>query len=350
MKILFIYLFLSLGGVECVLKNRHEGFKYLGIKTDFIFLEDHGGASSFETLKDSTMYITNNMDEIEKIIAEGSYDLISVIDTPQVHDILRRIAKNKRVVMEVHTPMPVLREYIKKDIIEGAKATIVPTEIFGKMVESEMKKPCPPIIPIPNPVNNEFFKEVKEVPGHNRIPIAFVGRIESIKDWRESVRILDMVMKKRKDIVFFMIGRTVEDMPEDIYKEFSKRRLMGHLRWIPFIKYEKMPSFYRFIAKNNGIYLSTSKGESFGMTLIESMACNLPIVAYDLPVFREVLEEGKFGRIYSSVKEAAEYILTLIEDKEARENMTKMAYQNALQKYTSRAFALKWKEFIFSGN
>lgn len=346
MKILFIYLFLSLGGVESVLKNRHEGFKHLGIKTDFIFLEDHGGAYLFKTLNGSRTYITYDKGEIEKIIKGGGYDLVSVIDTPQVHDLMRRIAKDKSVVMEVHTPYPPLRKYIKKDIIEDAKATIVPTETFGKTVEIEMKKPHPPIIPIPNPINNDFFKEFKEVPRHNRIPIAMVSRIESIKDWRESVRILELVLKKRKDIDFFMIGRTVEDMPEDIYREFSRRGLTGYLRWVPFIKYNKMPLFYNFIAKNNGIYLSTSKGESFGMTLIESMACKLPILAYSLPVFREVLEEGKFGKIYSSVKEAAEYILSLIEDRVERENMTKRAYQNALQKYTSRAFAMKWKELL----
>jgi hypothetical protein len=43
MKILFIYRFLSLGGVETVLKNRQEGFRALGIHTDYIFLEDPSG-------------------------------------------------------------------------------------------------------------------------------------------------------------------------------------------------------------------------------------------------------------------------------------------------------------------
>ncbi len=348
MKILFIYLFSTLGGVESVLRNRHEGFKYLGIKTDFIFLEDHGGASLFKALNGSRTFITYDKEEIRKIIKEGHYDLISVIDTPYVHGLMREIAKNKSVVMEVHTPMPVLRKYIKKDIIEDAKATIVPTMTFGRGVESEMKRPHPPVISIPNPLSNEFFKEAEEVPTHNRIPIAFVGRLESIKDWKESVKVLDLVLKKRKDIDIFVIGRTVDNMPEDIYQEFSKKKLTGHLRWLPFIKYDQMPLFYNFIAKNNGIYLSTSKGESFGMTLIESMACKVPIVAYNLPVFREVLEEGKFGRIYSSVKEAAEHILTLIEDNEGRVKITETAYRNALQKYTSKAFAEQWNELINS--
>jgi len=348
MKILFIYLFASLGGVESVLKNRQEGFSRLGIKTDFLFLEDHGGVSSFETLKDSKIYITNNKIEIEKIIAEGNYDLSSVIDTPQVHDTMREIAKSRKVVMEVHTPFPPFREYIKKDIVEDACAVVVPSATFGKTVEMEMKKPHPPIIVIPNPVNNDFFKDIMDVPKHHRIPIAMVGRIEDIKGWRESVRILELVLKKRKDIDFFMVGRTIEDTPADIYKEFSKRRMMGHLRWLPFIKYSEMPFFYKFIARNNGVYLTSSKGESFGMTLIESMSCRLPVVACSLPVFREVLEEGTLGKIYRTVDEAAEYILSLIENTDERESITEKAYRNTIRKYSSTAFAETWKKQILA--
>jgi hypothetical protein len=168
MKILFIYLFLSLGGVETVLKNRQEGFSALGIHTDCIFLEDHGGSSSFQALEDSRVHITNKKDEIEKIIAEGSYDLVSVIDTPQVHDILRETAKSINVVMEVHTPHIPFRKYIRENIIEKAKAIVVPTAIFGSLVESEMKKPHPPVVVIPNSVNSDFLSEKKEIPEHKK--------------------------------------------------------------------------------------------------------------------------------------------------------------------------------------
>ncbi len=339
-------MFLSLGGVETVLKNRYEGFQRLGITADFLFLEDHGGSSSFEPLQDAQIYITKKADEIESIIERGQYDLLSVIDTPHVHDILRKAAGTTKVVMEVHTPYPPFRKYVTHNIVEEAKAVIVPTGIFGKIVDSEMKRPHPPIVTVPNPVNDDFFSEQRGFADNHRIPIAMVSRIENIKDWRESVRIVEKVIRKRKDIELFMVGRTIEDTPADIYRECSKRKIMGNLRWLPFIRYSSMPSFYRFIAHNNGIYLSSSKGESFGMTLIESMACRLPVVAYNLPVFREVLEEGAYGRIYTSVDEAADHILSLIEDTQERDDLTDRAYRNALQKYTSTAFAETWKERI----
>lgn len=344
MKILFIYRFLGLGGVETVLRNRYEGFQSLRIKIDFVFLEDHGGRSSFKNLDNAETYVTNDMEEVKQIIDKGDYDLISVIDTPEVHKLLKEIAKERKVVMEVHTPHPLLRKYIKTDILEDAVAVIVPTKTFGKLVESEMKKPHPPIIAMPNPINKKFFYEYENIPKHSRIPIAYVGRIEDIKDWRESVKILKLVARKFKNIDFFMVGKLVEEKPKNIFDEFSAKGLTDHFKWIPFIEYDKMPLFYNFIAKNNGVYLSSSKGESFGMTLIESMACKLPVVVYDLPVFREVLERGNLGKIYRTVEEASESILLLIENRQKREALVEKAYHKVMDSYTPKVFAEKWLE------
>jgi len=346
MKILFIYLFMSLGGVETVLKNRCEGFYALGVKADFIFLEDHGGRSSFREIDNSEIFVTNDQQEIEKIIARGNYDVVSVIDTPQVHALLRNVAKHQKVIMEVHTPFPPMRKYIKTDIVEDAFAVIVPTATFGRVVESEMKKPHPPIVSVPNPVNRLFLAESGDIPRQKRVPVAYVGRIEQIKDWKESVRVVQHVVKRNKGTDFFMVGRLIDEKPEDLFRAISKAGLADHVRWIPFIEYDRMPAFYQYIAANNGVYLTSSKGESFGMTLIESMACKLPIVACNLPVFQEVLEGGKFGKIYRSVEEAADHILSFIEKREERESFVMHAYQHVLNDYTSGVFAKKWSALI----
>jgi glycosyltransferase involved in cell wall biosynthesis len=346
MKILFIYLFMSLGGVETVLKNRCEGFQSIGAKADFIFLEDRGGGSSFKSLQSSQIFVTNDLQEIEKIIIRGDYDVVSVIDTPQAHVLLRKIAKSQRVLMEVHTPHPVMRKYIKTDVVEDAIAVIVPTSTFGTLVASEMKKPHPPIVPMPNPVNRLFMQDFEQIPKHNRVPIAYVGRIEQIKDWKESTRIVQQVIRRRKDIDFYMIGRLIDERPEAVFREFSREGLAGHVKWLPFIEYDKMPAFYNFISANNGVYLTSSKGESFGMTLIESMACKLPIVAADLPVFREVLGEGRFGKLYTSVEEASDHILSFVEKREERESFLMRAYSYVQKNFTPSIFAEKWSTLI----
>ncbi|MGB7447558.1 MAG: glycosyltransferase family 4 protein [Ornithinimicrobium sp.] len=46
-----------------------------------------------------------------------------------------------------------------------------------------------------------------------------------------------------------------------------------------------------YVAPNTG-------GESFGIILIEAMAAGAPVVAADLPAFREVLQAGRFGELF----------------------------------------------------
>lgn len=339
---------MSLGGVETVLRNRCEGLESIGMTADFIFLEDRGGWSSFRNLPRSQTFVTSDLREIERILNRGKYDLVSVIDTPQVHSLMRTIARSQRVLMEVHTPHPLLREYIQTDIIEDAVAVVVPTATFGELVDSEMKKPHPPIVAIPNPLNRLFLQDVDNNPRHGRVPIAYVGRIEQIKDWKESVQIVRQTMRHRKDIELLMVGRLIDERPKDVFRMFSKLGLSGNTRWLPFIEYDRMPAFYHYIAANNGVYLTSSKGESFGMTVIESMACKLPVVACDIPVFREVLGEGRYGKIYHDIEEAADHVLSFIENAADRQAFLSRAYQYVFESYTPRAFAEKWHSLMKS--
>ncbi len=47
-----------------------------------------------------------------------------------------------------------------------------------------------------------------------------------------------------------------------------------------------------WLYKHSSAFLSTSHAEGFGLPLVEAMSCGLPVVAPDLPVFREIGEHG----------------------------------------------------------
>jgi phosphatidylinositol alpha-mannosyltransferase len=64
-----------------------------------------------------------------------------------------------------------------------------------------------------------------------------------------------------------------------------------------------------YVAPNTG-------GESFGIVLLEAMACHTPVVASDLPAFVRVLDYGKSGLIFEneSATELAQSLRTLLLD------------------------------------
>jgi glycosyltransferase involved in cell wall biosynthesis len=59
--------------------------------------------------------------------------------------------------------------------------------------------------------------------------------------------------------------------------------------------------FLEWLYQHSSALLCASEGEGFGLPLIEAARMGLPIIARDLPVFKEVAKEGAY---YFSVDEA----------------------------------------------
>ena len=80
MRILFIYKFLTIGGVEAVLGARLAALSKAGIEAQAWFLEYIDGESIFSP-EDVAAYI-GGLPELRQHLKETSYDVLSVIDTP----------------------------------------------------------------------------------------------------------------------------------------------------------------------------------------------------------------------------------------------------------------------------
>ena len=82
-----------------------------------------------------------------------------------------------------------------------------------------------------------------------------------------------------------------------------------------------------YVAPNTG-------GESFGIVLLEAMACRTPVVASDIPAFQRVLEYGELGTLFTNEDSSAlaNSLRNLLKDEAAREAIAEKAFAG-VQKY-----------------
>jgi glycosyltransferase involved in cell wall biosynthesis len=119
--------------------------------------------------------------------------------------------------------------------------------------------------------------------------IVWVGRIGRQKGWKHLLNIAAEMKHLRPEVTFSVVGDGLEkgDMEALIQSyELDNIRILGHL-----------PNPYPQMASCK-VLLMTSEWESFGNVIVEAMALELGVVAFNCDYGpSEILDEGKYGEL-----------------------------------------------------
>jgi len=190
-----------------------------------------------------------------------------------------------------------------------------------------------PKILIPNGVDLEEFNP--KVPplkkfSNDKINILFVGRIEEKKGLIYLLNAYKILEKKFKNLRLIIIGEG------DLKKECQDYARENNLKEVHFEgkKVEReLVSYYN----NCDIFCSPAIfGESFGIVLLEAMACGKPVVAFANEGYKEFLK-GKRGERFLAkprdFQELAQKLEILIKNPQLRKEMGEWGQKEA-QKYS----------------
>lgn len=142
--------------------------------------------------------------------------------------------------------------------------------------------------------------------------LVFVGRAEPRKGLGVLLEALPEVRKGHPEVRLLVVGAEGDGSEHD------------GVIWLGRVADGLVPDAYR----SARVMVAPSLGsESFGIVLIEAMACGLPVVASDIPGYRAVVEDGVQG-VLTPPRDAASLaraLLDLIEDDARREAMAEAA-------------------------
>ncbi len=290
MDILAIYQFCTFGGVERMLLNRAAAFKNGGMDVVMSvgYLKDFGALDSFKKYIQGhglEKYINPFLISNEANIDQSKYDLILVIDTPQI---LNKLVEYNDVFIECHTPYVENRRYLRH-IPANIRGVIVPSKPFRRLVKKEYPL-LPEILVLGHPVPVEFSKHQQSRNVFGKRPVTYLARIDDLKNFNEAVEIFQSI-QDRSDVFQIAIGQGVtQPQWSELFKE---RQLLAGMYLRDSIPFDHVPALVNLVRQHRGVFLSPSKGESFGLSAAEFICGEVPILLSDIPVHRELVDNNQ---------------------------------------------------------
>ncbi|HKV10301.1 MAG TPA: glycosyltransferase family 4 protein [Thermoanaerobaculia bacterium] len=334
MKVLFVYKYLTLGGVEAVLRARLAGLEGLGIGAHAWFFHDYGGQPIFAGLEDRAH--VGSVQDCLRFAREGGFDLLCSIDTEEILPGLAGGPERPRLVFECHSAYLENIEYLRELAGHPPAAVFTPSEGQRGLVRERLG-PEIAVRVVPNPLRQEFVEEPVPFPSPPPRPVlAWIGRLDAQKNWEGFLELLGLLVRSGDPVEGWIIGKHVEN---DEKARFQKRahdeHALGRLRWFGTLPSCRIHILLDAVRDSGGVLVSTSRGESFGLTVAEAMARQCAVVVPNQAPFTEFVEEGVSGSLFQpgSPESAAGCVRGLLRDAERRRACGRRGRQTILARF-----------------
>jgi len=218
-------------------------------------------------------------------------------------------------------------------ILDKAKASL----LADNMVEGRV---------IPNGVDRRLFHPADKSSTRDKLRIdrsekivLFVGNYARTSPWRDYSMLEEALSYPDEDITLLCVGERGDPVQR------------GRLR-VRFQELVNDPAMMANLYQAADVYAHPAIMDTFPTTILEAMACGMPVVATNVGGIPEQVEQGKTGHLvpYRDVDSMRNHLLNLLNDEGARERMGRAAAAKASQMFDVTVQAnvyLNWfREFV----
>ncbi|MDA8161786.1 MAG: glycosyltransferase [Desulfobacteraceae bacterium] len=139
------------------------------------------------------------------------------------------------------------------------------------------------IIINPPGIDLDYLRGVPPAPQEEGYDGIFLGRLNPSKGIFDLVKIWALVVKKIPSARLAIIGGGSAEIVAQLKEAIREKRIEGNISLLGYLENDKAFA----LIKASKVFLFPSREEGFGIAIAEALACGVPVVAWDLPVFEE---------------------------------------------------------------
>ncbi|SDC31965.1 Glycosyl transferases group 1 [Terribacillus halophilus] len=351
MKVLFVF-YVPSGGVETLNRQRRAALELEGISSHYLYYEkrrelvnDHG----------APLYITNEDAYIKQIFDNNDFDAAIITSDFLSFPRFRRLGFKGKLILEAQGFGPKENAYLQLQMATPivnnyANALLHPmTEHIAEIYEHFY--PTTPTFGFDICFDPDTFAYMPGISSEKPI-IAWVGRLEDNKNWREFLQIAHkLISEYRTDLQFYMFHDPSLAAPSELIafeQMLDSLQLREHVSIFPDVPHTDMPYYFSMIGDSGGFLLATSKVESAGYAVIEAISCGCPVLTTDSDGVRRAVIHNQTGKYYelgnpdSALVEAKEFMANTDQRTYIREN----ALRHVKERFSYERYAASFKQML----
>ncbi len=192
-----------------------------------------------------------------------------------------------------------------------------------------------------NGVDTAYISKLPPYTEPNRkYDAVMLARLAPSKGIFDLPKIWAAVCSQRSEARLALIGGGSDEIVSDLKKMLSDEGIASNVDILGHLNNE---SVYRYL-KSSKIFIFTSREEGWGISIAEAMACGLPVVAFELPVYKYIFPVGGVWIANRDISMMSKKILALLHDEEFRKKYSAEGTAFVLNRYAWVKIAVREKE------
>jgi glycosyltransferase involved in cell wall biosynthesis len=298
----------------------------------------------------------------------SAHDVVHVMNYWSWCRRLRGRARNRRVVLEMQAEW--LSQMDEKQVsseLEAVDAVIAVSDHIACLFRASFPAYRGAVVTAYNGVNVEDFQPATSQDHHRDEdrPILFVGRVSPEKGIHTLIEAFAQIVS-RVEGARLVIAGTRSTMREDFlvgissdphvrglsrfydgsvsadYQRYlddlvDRLKLGDKVRFLGAVPHKELVNWYR----SSSVVVNPSLSESFGISIVEGMACGIPVVGTKVGGMLETIVDGQTGLLVEPERPdlLAEAVVSLLNDREAAVRMGTKGRARAVEHFSWRARA-----------